>query len=70
MKLHVPEMSCGHCVAAIEKAVKAADPSATIRTDLAAHTTEINSTVSMAVLLQVLAEAGYPATALEEGPED
>lgn len=70
MKFHVPEMSCGHCVAAIEKAVKAADPSATIRTDLASHATEINSTVSMAALLQVLAEAGYPATALGEGSED
>ncbi|MDD9718571.1 heavy-metal-associated domain-containing protein [Dinoroseobacter sp. PD6] len=71
MKFHVPDMSCGHCIAAIEKAVKAADPSATIRPDLAAHTTEIDSTASSsAALLQVLAEAGYPATALEEGPED
>ena len=70
MKFHVPEMSCGHCVAAIEKAVKAADPSATIRTDLAAHATEIESTVSTAALLQVLAEAGYPAIALGQGSED
>ncbi|MCI5040602.1 MAG: heavy-metal-associated domain-containing protein [Donghicola eburneus] len=70
MKFHVPEMSCGHCVAAIEKAVKAADPSATIRADLAAHATEIDTTVSTPALLQVLAEAGYPATALGEGPED
>ena len=70
MKFHVPEMSCGHCVAVIEKAVKAADPSATIRTDLAAHSTEIDTTVPTATLLQVLAEAGYQATALEKGPED
>lgn len=70
MKFHVPEMSCGHCVAAIEKAVKAADPSATIRTDLAAQTTEIDSTVTSAALLEVLVEAGYPATALEEGQQD
>ena len=70
MKFHVPEMSCGHCVATIEKAVMAADTSATIRTDLATHATEIASIVSTAALLQVLAEAGYPATALGEGPED
>ncbi len=70
MKFHVPDMSCGHCIAAIEKAVKAADPSATIRTDLAAHATEIESTVSTAALLQVLAEAGYPAIALGQGSED
>ena len=33
MKFHVPDMSCGHCVATIEKALKAEDPTATLRTD-------------------------------------
>ncbi len=70
MKLHVPDMSCGHCVATIEKAVNAADPSATMRTDLGAHSIEIETTVPTAALLQVLAEAGYQATVLEKGPED
>ena len=35
MKLHIPDMSCGHCVATIDKAVKATDPSAIVRPDLA-----------------------------------
>jgi len=46
MKFHVPDMSCGHCVATIEKALKAKDPTATLRTDLKARTAEINTTVS------------------------
>jgi copper chaperone len=66
MKFHVPDMSCGHCVAAIEKALKAEDPTATLRTDLKARTAEINTTVSSDALAQLLTAAGYPSTALED----
>ena len=66
MKFHVPDMSCGHCVATIEKALKAEDPTATLRTDLKARTAEINTTVSSDALAQVLAAAGYHSTALED----
>jgi len=65
MKFHVPDMSCGHCVATIEKALKAEDPTATLRTDLNARTAEINATVSSDAIAQVLATVGYPSTALE-----
>ena len=67
MKFHVPDMSCGHCVATIEKALKAEDPTATLRTDLKARTAEINTTVSSDALAQLLTAAGYPSTALEDG---
>ena len=66
MKFHVPDMSCGHCVATIEKALKAEDPTATLRTDLKARTAEINTTVSSDALVQLLTAAGYPSTALED----
>lgn len=66
MKFHVPDMSCGHCVATIEKVLKAADPTATLRTDLDARTAEIGTTVSSDAISQVLATAGYPSTALED----
>lgn len=62
MKFHVPDMSCGHCTAAIGKAVKAADPEAEIRTDLGAKTVTIASQRGQAALLAVLQEAGYPAS--------
>ena len=66
MKFPVPDMSCGHCVATIEKALKAEDPTATLRTDLKARTAEINTTVSSDALAQLLTAAGYPSTALED----
>ena len=66
MKFHVPDMSCGHCVATIEKALKAEDPTATLRTDLKARTAEINTTVSSDALAQLLTAARYPSTALED----
>lgn len=65
MKFHVPDMSCGHCVATIENAVKTADPAAILRTDLDARTAEIDTTLSSDAISQVLATAGYPSTNLE-----
>lgn len=62
MKLHIPDMSCGHCVATIDKAVKATDPSAIVRPDLASHTAEIETSISTVAIIEVLEGAGYPAT--------
>ncbi|MEJ5218592.1 heavy-metal-associated domain-containing protein [Cognatishimia sp. D5M38] len=64
MKLHIPDMSCGHCVATIEKAVKASDPSAILRPDLASHTAEIETSISTVAVIEVLEGAGYPSTAV------
>ena len=64
MKLKVPEMSCGHCVTAIDSAVKAADTTATIRADLPSRTVDIDTTASPETLLKILADAGYPSTTL------
>ena len=61
MKLHIPDMSCGHCVATIEKAVKATDPSAILRPDLASHTAEIETSSSTAAVIKVLEGVGYPS---------
>ena len=38
------DMTCGHCVSAITKAVRAIDQKATVSIDLAAHRVEIEST--------------------------
>ena len=64
MKLHIPDMSCGHCVATIERAVKATDPSAILRPDLASHTAGIETSISTAAVIEVLESAGYPSTAV------
>jgi len=41
----VKDMTCGHCVSTITRAVKALDPGAQVQIDLAAHRVEIASSV-------------------------
>ena len=62
MKFHVPNMSCGHCTAAIDKALKAIDPAAKVDADLTSRTVTIASAKDADVLQATLKEAGYPAT--------
>ncbi|KAA0909719.1 heavy-metal-associated domain-containing protein [Aquicoccus porphyridii] len=44
MKFHVPGISCGHCTAAIGRAIKAIDPNAKIDSHLTSKTVTIAST--------------------------
>lgn len=56
----VQDMSCGHCVSTITKALKEADPGAQVQIDLARHRVEVTSTQCDALhLREVIAEAGY-----------
>ena len=61
-KLNVPDMSCGHCKAAIEKAVAAADSGAELRFDMEARIVEVSGTLALDQLLAVLKAEGYPAS--------
>ena len=61
MKLSVPDMSCGHCKAAVEKAIAAQDAGARVTVDLETRTVEVASTVALETLLAALAAEGYPA---------
>lgn len=56
MKFHVEDMSCGHCTAAIEKAVAEAGGHAV--TDLAAHSVTVEG-LEDARAEQVICDAGY-----------
>lgn len=57
----LPDMSCGHCVAAITQAIKAADAQALLDFKLPEHGLRVQSSqLSQAQLAQLLAEAGYP----------
>ncbi|WP_374333365.1 heavy-metal-associated domain-containing protein [Aestuariivirga sp.] len=62
MKFNVPDMSCGHCVATITKAVKALDPAAEVKADLAAKSVTVESAVPASSIARALDEAGYPNT--------
>lgn len=59
MKLAVPEMSCGHCIRAIEMAIKAEDPQAAVACDLTTRTILVESTLTADRLSEVLKAAGY-----------
>ncbi len=60
----VPDMSCGHCTAAIEKAIRQADAEARVTCDLADHSVSIDSTLPPEALRSAISDAGYEATAV------
>nr|WP_304504908.1 heavy-metal-associated domain-containing protein [Defluviimonas sediminis] len=64
VKLSVPDMSCGHCKAAVERAIAAEDATATVSVDLAAREIEVVTALPAAKVVAVLAQEGYPATLL------
>ena len=61
-KLNVPEMSCGHCKATIEKAVAGVDADARVSVDLENRTGSIESAIADATLIDALKAEGYEAT--------
>lgn len=58
----VPDMSCGHCKAAVENAVRTLDAEARVDVDLDAKTVEIGTSKGEADVLAALEAAGFPAS--------
>lgn len=61
---HIPDMSCGHCKATVEKTIHALDPAARIEFDMAARRISVESSTDEARVKTSLAEAGYPAVSV------
>ncbi len=61
MKFSVPEMSCGHCTASIEKSIKAKDPAVAVSTDLETRSVSVDSVLPFVDVLQAITDAGYYA---------
>jgi copper chaperone len=61
VKYHVPDMSCGHCKASIEKAIETLDPAASIAVDLEAKTIDVSTGKPSTAVLATLADIGFPA---------
>jgi copper chaperone len=56
----VKDMTCGHCVSMITKAVHTVDPSASVTTELGQHLVNIGSPAANAQAMQAaITEAGY-----------
>ena len=63
MKFNVPDMTCGHCVSTVTKAVKALDAAAEVKADLATKTVSVETSAPAAAVSKALDDAGYPNTA-------
>jgi len=66
----VKDMTCGHCVSTITKAVNDVDLGAKVQIDLATHRVTIDSTEADAGgLSDAISRAGYTPVAVEAGVE-
>ena len=59
--LSIPDMSCGHCKAIVEKAIKTIDPAATLEFDMPARTVAVQSAAATDAMRAALKTAGYEA---------
>jgi copper chaperone len=68
-KLHLPDMSDGHCKASIEEAIAALDPGARAVVELNAKTVEIATDLDSATIIASLAGRGFPVQPGHSAPE-
>jgi copper chaperone len=58
---HVPDMTCGGCLAAVTRAIRKLDPRARVEGNLQKHTITVASDRPKILLLSALEDAQYPA---------
>lgn len=59
LRYQVDGMTCGHCVQAVTKAVKAADPAAEVSVDLPTKKVEVTTSADRSHVAAAIREAGY-----------
>lgn len=59
MQFNVHDMTCGHCVAAITKAVENAFPDAKVSINLDQHLVVVDNVDDTAVVQKLIEEEGY-----------
>lgn len=59
IEFQVNNMTCGHCVAAITKAVKSVDSSAKVEIDLASKRVRVHASADAQELETAINETGY-----------
>ena len=57
---HLPDMSCGHCVASITETLQALDPAAKLIFEREARRVQVQTQAPRGQVAAALAEAGYP----------
>ena len=63
LTFEVKDMTCGHCVSAITKALKEVDPQAQVQVDLAGKKVEVESSQAREAIAKAIADEGYAVTA-------
>lgn len=63
MQFTVQNMSCGHCVGAITRAIHAIDAGARVDVDLAAGTVTVLGDIAAEQAAAAIVAAGYPVAA-------
>ena len=67
ISFQVNDMTCGHCVSSITKAVQALDSSATVHVDLSTHLVKVDTTkADAAELSAAIKEAGFTPVTVED----
>ncbi|MFZ4875513.1 heavy-metal-associated domain-containing protein [Janthinobacterium sp. Mn2066] len=64
-QLQVENMSCGHCVGSVTKAVQGIDPAAQVQIDLASKSVKVESSGALDSIKAAIVEAGYPVTSAQ-----
>ena len=66
----VSDMTCGHCVSTITKALKAADRDAKVQIDLASRRVQVEpASAGAADLAEAIKDAGYTPVPVQAGDE-
>ena len=60
----VNDMTCGHCVSSVTKAVKGLDAAAQVNVDLAAHKVQVESARPASEVAHAIREAGFTPEAV------
>ena len=64
-QLQVENMSCGHCVGAVTKAVQGIDATAQVQIDLASKSVKVESSGALDSIKAAIVDAGYPVTSAQ-----
>ena len=61
MKFSIPDMTCGHCKAIVERTIIDLDSKADVVVDLQKHTAEVKTTAAAEAIMSALKSEGYQA---------
>ncbi len=64
LRFKIAKMTCGHCAASVERAVKGVDPLASVSVDLGRKEVTIRSTAEERLISGALRSAGYEGQSL------